>query len=130
MKLGLEPNKSLSMKFPKVPKKYQRHFIRGLWDGDGSIRIVNKTIKKNYWRCDYVCGSIFFINKLRKVISNVGISNTRIYKPPNANAYYLIISNEEIPFFHDYLYKKVDANSYYSKKYEAFLEAKENYIKN
>jgi hypothetical protein len=31
------PNKSLIAKFPKIPQKYLRDFIRGIFDGDGSI---------------------------------------------------------------------------------------------
>ena len=35
--LGLTPKKSLTMQFPEVPSSYVRHFIRGCWDGDGSV---------------------------------------------------------------------------------------------
>ena len=35
--LGLYPNKSLTVRFPKVPKKYLRHFVRGYFDGDGCV---------------------------------------------------------------------------------------------
>lgn len=37
LKLGITPNKSLSIKFPEVPDEYVMHFIRGVLDGDGSI---------------------------------------------------------------------------------------------
>lgn len=35
--LGLMPNKRLRLEFPSMPHKYARHFIRGYFDGDGSI---------------------------------------------------------------------------------------------
>ena len=35
--LGLTPNKSLTMQFPNMPNEFIRHFIRGCWDGDGSV---------------------------------------------------------------------------------------------
>ena len=41
-KLGLVPNKSKVMKFPLVPSKYLSHFIRGYFDGDGTIYIEEK----------------------------------------------------------------------------------------
>ncbi|MBI4679730.1 MAG: hypothetical protein HY753_00585, partial [Nitrospirae bacterium] len=41
LKLGLVQRKSLIMQFPEVPEEYMRHFIRGCWDGDGSIYISN-----------------------------------------------------------------------------------------
>ncbi|MEA3319375.1 MAG: hypothetical protein U9Q88_05035 [Bacillota bacterium] len=34
---GLTPNKSKTVKFPYVPEEYMHHFIRGYFDGDGSI---------------------------------------------------------------------------------------------
>lgn len=34
---GLTPHKSLTMTFPKVPKKYLDSFIRGYFDGDGCV---------------------------------------------------------------------------------------------
>lgn len=36
-KFGLTPNKSLTINFPEVPDDCIRHFIRGVFDGDGSI---------------------------------------------------------------------------------------------
>lgn len=37
-KLGYDNNKTYTCKhLPKIPKKYMRHFIRGYFDGDGSI---------------------------------------------------------------------------------------------
>src|SRR5438552_461530 len=35
--LGLTPRKSLVMRFPDVPRDCLRHFIRGCWDGDGTV---------------------------------------------------------------------------------------------
>src|SRR5574337_297818 len=43
---GCIPQKSLFVKFPNVPQKYVRDFIRGCIDGDGSIGIYN--YKKYY----------------------------------------------------------------------------------
>ena len=39
LKLGGRPRKSLINRFPHMPKKYVRHFIRGYFDGDGSVSI-------------------------------------------------------------------------------------------
>ena len=35
--LGCTPRKSLTLKFPTVPDSYINHFVRGYYDGDGSI---------------------------------------------------------------------------------------------
>ncbi|MEL3972227.1 LAGLIDADG family homing endonuclease [Rossellomorea oryzaecorticis] len=34
---GIQPNKSLSIQLPTIPDSYLNHFIRGYFDGDGSI---------------------------------------------------------------------------------------------
>ena len=38
MDLGLIPNKTLILRYPPVPDNLHRHFIRGYFDADGSIR--------------------------------------------------------------------------------------------
>lgn len=35
--LGITPRKSKTLSFPRVPKAYLRDFIRGCWDGDGTV---------------------------------------------------------------------------------------------
>jgi hypothetical protein len=35
--LGITPRKSLTLEYPLLPKALERHYIRGLWDGDGHI---------------------------------------------------------------------------------------------
>lgn len=38
MSLGITPRKSHTLRYPILPKRLERHFIRGLLDGDGSIK--------------------------------------------------------------------------------------------
>tara|TARA_Y100000591_G_scaffold326589_1_gene349532 strand:+ start:236 stop:1456 length:1221 start_codon:yes stop_codon:yes gene_type:complete len=128
MALGLEPNKSMTMKFPEVPEQFQRHYIRGLWDGDGSIRILNKNSIKPHWRCDYVCGSLSFLKSMMGIFHKNNIKNIRLYKPPNVEAHYLIIEKDEIPSIFNYFYKDVNKNARYSKKYELFKLANDNIL--
>lgn len=40
--LGLHNSKSFSCNFPKIDNKFIWHFIRGLFDGDGCISVMNK----------------------------------------------------------------------------------------
>ena len=50
IKLGLTPNKTFSMKFPghrKVSKKFMPHFIRGIFDGDGTIAKSGTSVSVN-----------------------------------------------------------------------------------
>lgn len=58
--LGCTPRKALRLRFPSIPDKYLRHFVRGYFDGDGSISF-NKpnTIKIR------ILGTKFFLSHLR-----------------------------------------------------------------
>ncbi|MFH1588820.1 MAG: hypothetical protein ABIA76_05790 [Candidatus Diapherotrites archaeon] len=62
--LGCIPKKSLKLEFPKkIPKKYIRHFIRGCFEGDGTICFnYPNTIKIK------LIGTKKFVNSLRKKI--------------------------------------------------------------
>jgi len=49
IKLGLIPRKSKIIEFPKLPKRYFSHFVRGLFDGDGSVVIWQEPRWKHTW---------------------------------------------------------------------------------
>lgn len=90
IKLGLSPNKSLVMIFPKVPKKYLNDFIRGYFDGDGCVflerskgKIKEKIIKK--LNIIFTSGSKDFLIGLKEEIErNYRILNLKIYNNRNA----------------------------------------------
>ncbi len=73
VELGCIPQKSLSVNFPEIPNRYLSHFVRGVFDGDGSIHF-NKpnTIKVS------VVGSKSFIETLRNMLqSNIDIKSKK-----------------------------------------------------
>ncbi len=49
LKLGLTPNKSKTIKLPKIPNKYFSYFVRGYFDGDGNVTFgfFKKSDRKN-----------------------------------------------------------------------------------
>ena len=67
--LGLSPKKSKNIEFPNIPKEYVSHFIRGCWDGDGSI-----FFDQNKLVASYVSGSKKFIERLVHELFKIGIS--------------------------------------------------------
>ncbi len=78
--LGLKPNKSLNMLFPKVPAPFVRHFIRGCWDGDGGF-----TKPKNRgFSAHYTCGSELFIKRIRDELFRAKVRASK----PNKNTAY------------------------------------------
>lgn len=62
--LGLYPNKSLTMKFPKVPAGYLAHFVRGYFDGDGHVSVVMKGEVLSRLIIVFVSGSVDFLSAL------------------------------------------------------------------
>ena len=77
-KLGCIPNKSSILEFPtQIPKRLLQHFVRGYYDGDGSLRFYKNN--SNQPRLS-ITSTLPFCNHLQKVIENqVGIK-TGIYK--------------------------------------------------
>lgn len=63
--LGCIPNKSLVLTYPKnlIPKRLEKHFIRGYFDGDGCISISH--------RKDGTLGAKFSIQGTEDVLSNI-----------------------------------------------------------
>ncbi len=84
-KLGLYPNKSLTVKFPKIPKKYLPSFILGYFDGDGCVRVArsknkNGTITIKKLSTVFTCGSELFLKRLAKNIKeNTKIKHVKVY---------------------------------------------------
>jgi hypothetical protein len=73
--LGCVPKKSLILKFPteeQVPDCLLSHFIRGVFDGDGTI---SKKTNRNTYRVGF-CGSKSFILSLRKKLEDWNIFST------------------------------------------------------
>lgn len=84
-RLGLRHDKSKSQQFPVIPENMHKHFIRGLLDGDGSIKIqkrmkLNPRDKsKRYPTTEYkitFCGTASTMLLINLIISNKCAVNT------------------------------------------------------
>jgi hypothetical protein len=135
LKLGLTPAKSLNAKFPEMPKECIRHFIRGCWDGDGSVYFEKR--RPGYIRASYTSGSKQFIKRIVLELYKVGIGKyglgdrfyknhpfqekLTIYRHPYKQARYIRISGKENcqRLFH-YFYDNVDESLYLKRKHEVF----------
>jgi len=118
IKLGIHPNKSLNMEYLDVPVEFESHFIRGIWDGNGTIYKDNK-----YYRTKIVSGSEQFIIKLAERLNYYGINTNNIYHKDNYYSLeiYTIINN--LKTFRDFLYKDTDNLLIrLERKYKLFLE--------
>ena len=133
IKLGGCVKKSLVIKFPNVPKKYLHDFVRGYFDGDGTI-----TSKKGKsYMCSFCSGSELMLSKLNNLLSKEIIKfggnrwckyKGKVYKYcPKLNGgwsknicYYLTLSVNDTRRMKLFLYQ--DENCLKLKrKYEKFL---------
>ncbi len=143
--LGLSPSKNNTMDFPNIPQEFVRHFVRGCWDGDGSIYFEEPT----KIRGGYYCGSFKFIEQLVQELYRAGISKTKppldkierdkmwldypngifpwkIHEEKRSKSYYIKIdSRDSLEKLFHYLYDDVDESVYLTRKHNTFLEGLE-----
>lgn len=80
-KLGGISGKSTRLTFPQCPLRFLADFVRGYFDGDGSVHYIRYRHTKNgrYYiniRSNFTCGSESFLNSLKLVLSKqLGLFN-------------------------------------------------------
>lgn len=125
--LGCIPNKSLILNYPTIDNNLQNHFLRGYFDGDGSIYYWTKqwktTTNKNYV-CSIVSTKMFCDVAASIILNN---TNLRMYfslaKPGSINQITTSIrigGNQQVYRLMSWLYK--DATVYLKRKHDKFLE--------
>jgi hypothetical protein len=118
LSLGLSPNKSLDIEFPKVPPEYVRHFIRGCWDGDGSIYFEKATGNK---AASFVSGSKAFIEGMLAELEKAGLPRRNIHEIKRKNiSYYFRFTGQQCDQLFHFLYYGVPPSQYLTRKYELF----------
>ena len=117
-KFGCIPRKSLVLKFPKISKKYIRHFIRGYFDGDGWISTGTRRSGLKYISIGF-CGTFEFLSKLNEYIPDKGTISKE--KRKITNTYRLLKSGSKNALnLYEYFYK--DSSIYLKRKYIKFVE--------
>lgn len=118
-KLGITPKKSLTLKinFDLIPKELRRHFIRGYFDGDGSINNYQRE-NKNYleWEISFISSEKFLTQILEE------IDKKRNFYSCGNNFRMCFKAKEDIKDILNYLYK--DATIYMDRKIEKAKEFK------
>ena len=118
-KLNVIPNKSLNCNFPNISKEFHSHFIRGYFDGDGSIsiyKVKNKIYTNN--ACSFsIIGYINIINEIEKIIvDNCNVGFKKKYCKNNNEKITSIKygGRKDIMKIFNWLYK--DSNIYLERK--------------
>jgi hypothetical protein len=105
---GVKRNKTESLEFPStniLPKHLYPHFIRGLFDGDGSYVIRNVTQKYNdkvyntkSISVSFVCHSEIFIKVLADILSDELFININVEKNRDLNLIRFQNKNDVLKF--------------------------------
>lgn len=122
--IGGKERKSLDVKFPSVPKAFLPDFVRGLWDGDGSIYYSNYS--KRYV-ASYVSGSKDFIYGLHCAIkNNVNDIKGSIVKDIKSNVYRLSFHCNDLIRLRNFMYGEMsDTSLKLLRKYSVFKKTGE-----
>ncbi|MFH1821997.1 MAG: hypothetical protein ABH852_06135 [Methanobacteriota archaeon] len=99
-------------RFPKINHSLFNHFIRGAWDGDG-------TIYKHHGQWTFaICGSYFLIEKIQQVlVRNCNVRQVKIWKDTRKETLFYLqyMGNKQVPRILRWLYNQ--ATIYFDKKY-------------
>ena len=122
---GLYPNKSLTVNFPKIPKKYLGHFIRGYFDGDGCIYFEKRKGSKEQLvvkriRTIFTSGSKKFLEDMSVYLAERELKNGRIYY--NQRAFQLKYPTSDSIKIFQLMYHKTGINSFFMRKFNIFKE--------
>lgn len=113
---GCIQKKSLILQFPKLPTELERHFIRGYFDGDGSI---GKYSNKLY--LSLCSGSEMFLTHIHSVFNRdiPKYTITSIKKDTRSNVYSIQKGgNPSVSAILEYLY--FESSVYLTRKYAIF----------
>lgn len=113
-KFGIGPNKSLTVKLPYLDnEELERHMIRGIWDGDGS---VIRKINYSYSLVDVqICGNKNIVESINNILwERLGIEKSKI--TPTSSIFLFRKTNKKAAVVCNYLYK--NCSIYLNRKYE------------
>lgn len=115
---GIIPRKTFVTTFPKIPKKFHRHFIRGLFDGDGCI---------TYTTCPTInfVGTTELLTSLTNNFKLLGINlKSGNLIPPiqiiNKNIGHIHYSGKNAKTILDWVYKDTNESNRLGRKYNKY----------
>jgi intein/homing endonuclease len=127
IKLGCVPNKALILEFPEwlIDPELQRHFIRGYFDGDGSLYAKKpKASGQVDWGWQLTSSKNFTIKTKQIIEQQTGVHFTlKLAHPKSDNAITTTIStggNLQVKKVLDWMYR--DATIYMDRKYDKYQE--------
>lgn len=122
-KFGIFPRKSLTVRFPDIPQDFLTHFIRGVFDGDGSV-FFDKRRPNSPLRSKFVSSSEDFIQSLENNLKLLGMPKRTIYKQKTKNgwSYMFIYDHKDSKKLFSILYNNAQNGIFLGRKFNRFLE--------
>lgn len=119
IKYGAVPNKTYKLnKLPNIPKHLIRHFIRGYFDGDGTIYKDKSCL--NQPRTAFY-GTYDFVSSIQKCLTEeIGLKSKTVTKQKEANVSFISYGVRETNTLCEWMYK--DATIFLTRKYEIFIQ--------
>ena len=115
--LGVIQNKTLKLNFPDIPDHLQRHFIRGYFDGNGSLSLNRNQASFS------VTSNPKFLTKMQEILMlQCSLSKTKLLSYPHkkCNVHDLRYGgNKQVFRIFNFLYK--DSNVFLKRKYNKFV---------
>ena len=122
--LGLTPRKSLNMRLPIIPRKFLSDFVRGYFDGDGTIAFENVNNRPyNRLKVIFTSGSKEFLVSLAGSIKNKDIGKEGdVYN--SHRSYQLLYRSIDAFNVLKFIYSTVDKNDslYLDRKYRKYKQ--------
>ena len=112
--LGCVQKKSLILSYPDIPASMHRHFIRGYFDGDGTVYITAKGRKE----AKFCSASKQFMESIKEILSNYGIETGSISK--GDRVWILGVRAKSLQNYFDFIYN--DSKTYLDRKYVKSLQ--------
>lgn len=124
IKLGITPNKSLSIGHINMPLVLISHFVRGVFDGDGWIS-GRKITHVQFG----IAGNRPFLQQIQDVlVKNCNINRVKLYPlPPSGKAYKLQYTGSQIFRILGFLYEKSNRQIRLDRKYKKMLDLKKKF---
>ena len=126
-KYGVTPRKTLTTFLPKVDEKYMHHLIRGIFDGDGSIRAVQTDTKNRFAHYIAFCGTHQLMEQISDYCKSLKLETIPlVYDYDNKVLSDIRIQSvSDMYVFGEWLYK--DATIFLKRKKDTYDFFKEHY---
>lgn len=123
IELGCMPNKTFKLKFPNITENLFHHFIRGYFDGDGSIYSHKKDYAANLMSTEDFCLVVkSIISKQVGLTSKIYKNESMLAHGNDITSYLLYRGNRRVAKLMNWLYQ--DATIYLDRKYQKYLQLK------